>query len=72
MTNTHMLRAIINEKGIKYSKIADELGISSYALQKKIENRNEFKPSEINKLCNILSIKSLQIKENIFFTNQVD
>ncbi len=72
MTDTNMLRAIIKKKGLKYTKIAEKLGITGYSLQKKIENKSEFKASEINKLCEILDIKLLQTKEALFFTKPVD
>lgn len=67
MTNTKLLEDLINKSGFKRSFIADKLGLSTYGLQLKIQGNNEFKPSEIEKLCELLKITSLNLKENIFF-----
>lgn len=72
MTNTLELRKLISEKGIKYIHIAEKLGITSYSLQLKIENKNEFKQSEIGKFCDVLNIESLEEKERLFFAKDVD
>ena len=69
MTDSAKLREIILNSGIKYKTIAEKLGISSYALQLKIDNKNEFKSSEIKVLCEILGITSLKMKESIFFAD---
>lgn len=71
MTNTKMLREIIKNRGIKLKYIAECLEISTYGLQLKIENKKEFKASEINKICTILNITSLKEKEEIFFNNML-
>lgn len=72
MTNTKELLCEINNSGLKRSWIADKLGLSYYGLQKKIQNENEFKASEIMMLCNILHIVSSERKEEIFFAPNVD
>ena len=72
MTDTLALREIIAASGLKYKSIADSLGITPYALQNKIENVTEFKSSEVKKMCELLGIKSLKLKEEIFFTTKVD
>lgn len=56
MTNTSALRDAVAKSGLKYGKIAGEMGISSYTLQKKIDNKVEFKASEIVKLSDLLSL----------------
>ncbi len=71
MTDTVTLRREIEKNGLKYKHIALQLGITPYGLQKKIKNNTEFKAREIAKLCDILSL-SLEMKEKIFFTNQVE
>ena len=38
MTDSERLRKIIKKSGYKMYKIAEELGISPYSLQKKIDN----------------------------------
>ena len=72
MTNTNELLREINNSGLKKSWIAEKLGLSYHGLQKKINNDNEFKASEIMMLCDILHIVSADRKEEIFFANNVD
>lgn len=72
MTNTKLLRETIKDSGLKLQAIADKLGISRFSLQLKIDNRFQFKSEEIQELCKILEITSLQEKEDIFFANEVD
>lgn len=72
MTDTKILRNLITESGLKYQHIAQMLDLSTYGLQKKIDNVNEFKASEIFKLCQILDIEDKDLKERIFFALQVD
>lgn len=68
MTNTKLLRKLIRERGLKLKYVAECLGLSSYGLVLKIENKCEFKTSEVMALCDLLSIKSLKQKEEIFFS----
>lgn len=67
MTNTEMLNKVINESGLKLSAIMEQMNINAYeTLRAKIENRREFKASEIEKLCEILNLNRDQ-REAIFF-----
>ena len=67
MTDTERLREAIEKSGMKISWILECIGIKSYAtLQAKIENRQEFKASEIKSLCEILHLNADQMNE-IFF-----
>lgn len=73
MTNTALLEEKIRESGYKKSYIAKAIGLkSAFGLAKKIRNENEFKAREINALCDLLKIESLEEKERIFFANHVD
>ena len=72
MTNTKLLLEWIDRSGYKRSYIAAQLGISTFGLQRKIENASEFKPSEINALCKLLKITALREKERIFFAEKVE
>lgn len=72
MTDTTKLREMIRERGLKLKFIAEKLGITTYGLKLKIENEHEFKPSEIVIMCDILDIKSLKVKEEIFFVKNDD
>ena len=67
MTNTELLKEKIKLSGYKRSFIAQQLGISTYCLAQKIDNKTEFKASEINALCGLLHIVSPEEKEAIFF-----
>lgn len=66
MTDTKALRAVISESGLKYKRIAAEMGICPYSLQKKIDNKAEFKASEIVKLASLLSLSNSD-RNSIFF-----
>lgn len=72
MTNSKELRRLIHDKGLKLQYIAKELGISPYGLSLKINNKNEFKTSEVAVMCELLDIKNLRQKESIFFASTVD
>lgn len=72
MTNTSALRGLIEKKGMKMKYVAEYLGLSAYGFQLKIENRQEFKTSEVTALCELLSISSLEDKECIFFVLKDD
>lgn len=67
MTNTKLLRSIIDKKGLKMKYVAERMGLSAYGFQLKVENKKEFKTSEVTALCDILEIESLEQKEKIFF-----
>lgn len=73
MTNTELLEKKIDKSGYKKSYIAKAIGLkSAFGLAKKIRNESEFKAKEINKLCELLKIESLEEKERIFFAKNVD
>ena len=67
MTNSELLKKIIDESGLKIGFIADYVGISSQLLWKKINNLTPFNQYEIDKMCDVLRITSLRQKESIFF-----
>lgn len=67
MTNSEQLERAIKKRGLKKNYIAKQLGVSAYGLFLKINNENEFKASEIQKLSFLLNL-SLEEKEQIFFT----
>ena len=67
MTNTALLEAKIAESGLKKNYIAKTIGLSPYGLARKIRNESEFKSGEIDGLCEVLQISSLEEKDLIFF-----
>ena len=74
MTDIKKLNDIIKESGLKKTYIAEQLGISKASFGAKANGKGEFKVREVIVLCKILGIRSLQKKEDIFFSfsNSVD
>lgn len=66
MTNTTMLEKYIEDSGYKKSFIAKQIGISSYALSLKINNKSEFKGTEMTIISKLLKIDS-KTRDAIFF-----
>lgn len=64
MTDTNKLKAKIMESGLTQEKVAKMLGISCQSLSYKINNKIDFKATEINNLCRILDISN---KDDYFF-----
>ena len=71
MTNKDLLEKYIEKSGYKKSFIAKKLGITSYGFLLKINNKSEFKASEIGILCKLLKI-SVEERMAIFFAKEVD
>ncbi len=57
MTDTKKLKARMVELGFTAAQIADMLGISRQSFSLKLNNKVEFKASEITKISDVLSIK---------------
>lgn len=51
MTDTHLLRYYIHKNGDTVEVLANYLGIGRVALSSKINNRSEFKQSEIRRIA---------------------
>ena len=68
MTNTSLLEQYIEKSGYKRSYIAKQLGLTTYGLALKINNKSEFKASEMKTLCELLQIPARD-KEAIFFAD---
>ena len=66
MTNTSLLLRCIEESGLKKGFIAKHLGITTYSLSKKINNKTEFKGSEMEKMGKLLNLDNRQ-RDRIFF-----
>lgn len=62
----------MKKKALNVKYVAERLGLSSYGLSLKIDNKQEFKTSEVSALCELLEIKSLEQKEKIFFNLKDD
>lgn len=72
MTDTYRLKKIIDSSGFRIDHIAKELNLSRQGLYNKINNRYEFKTSEVEKICKLLGISSLKEKERIFYARKDD
>ena len=72
MTDTALLKAKIKGSGLKIAYIAEQMGLSRYGLYLKINGENEFTVGEVQCLCNLLRIDSLEEREDIFFAQKVD
>lgn len=68
MTDTNKLKAKLSEYCLTNEKIADMLGISTPSFSYKLNNKVEFKASEIKALCKILNITD---KDAYFFCDQI-
>lgn len=66
MTDTKLLEEAIDRSGLKKGKIAERLGISRAGLINLINNRAEFRASQIMILCDLLGLTTDQ-REAIFF-----
>lgn len=72
MTDSAALKELIKAKGLKLKFVADFLGLTSYGFALKLNNKQEFKTSEVAALCDLLEIKSLKEKESLFFKQKDD
>lgn len=67
MTNKELLEKAIREKGLKKAFLAEKIGLTPAGFYNCLNNKAEFKASQINTLCDLLGIEDLQTKEAIFF-----
>jgi transcriptional regulator with XRE-family HTH domain len=64
MTNTNLLAAAIKAKGLTQQDVAEVLNITLSTFNYKLNNKSEFKASEIMALCTMLDIIDVN---SIFF-----
>lgn len=69
MTNKELLEKAIEAKGLKKRFLAQAIGLTPAGFYNCLNNRAEFKASQINTLCDLLGIKDLAEKEAIFFAD---
>ena len=72
LTNTKLLKEWIKKSGLKQEFIAEKLNLSSYGFARKRDNLSKFDAAEINVLCDILNIDSLEDRFAVFFAKDVD
>lgn len=71
MTDTLAFKAYLVRRGYTVQSLADELGIAACSLSYKMNNKREFKPSEIVAIKRILNMTSEE-RDAIFFADTVD
>ena len=71
MTDTALLREKIEQSGYKLRFICEKLGLSWGGLANKIENRTEFRQSEIGALTELLQLTE-EDRKQIFFASNVE
>ena len=67
MTDTFELEKAIRQKGLSKKQVAKELGLTEQGFLLKLNNTNEFKASEIQKICVLLDCS-----RDIFFVQNVN
>jgi len=72
MTDTKLLKEKIRASGYKLNFLAEKMGLSRQGLYLKINNTNEFTTGEVETLCELLGIDSLEERSAIFFAKAVD
>lgn len=63
MTDCKALRNVIDDKGVKHCKIAEVLGVSRQAFQRKLAGDYQFKLSEIVKIRDFLNLTDDQLRD---------
>ena len=72
MTDTALLKKYIDRSGLKQKFIAEQIGLTSWGFARKRDNLGEFKPSEIDALCILLHIDTLEDRFAVFFAKEVE
>lgn len=67
MTNVKLLDEKIRQSGLKKKYLAERIGVSRGTLCSLLNNKTEFKISQIRVLCEILDIKDDETIRAIFF-----
>lgn len=67
MTNLKLLEEKIKASGLKKAYIADKIGVSASTFSALMNNRAEFKASQISAICKILDIQDNAEIRAIFF-----
>ena len=71
MTHSAKLKGKIVESGLNQTWIAEQLGMTLATFNYKVNNKTEFKASEIKKLAEILHLTADEVKE-LFFADKVE
>lgn len=71
MTNTAVLKEVMNKSGFRLQFIAEKCGLTYQGLMNKVNNHTAFNAPEIMALRNLLNL-SPEEAEDIFFASNVD
>lgn len=71
MTNREKLKGKIVENGLTQEQLADMLGITIATFNYKVNNKSEFKASEIKKLAEVFHLTDEEVNA-IFFADKVE
>ena len=71
MTHSAKLKGKIVESGLNQTWIAEQLGMTLATFNYKVNNKTEFKASEIKKLAEIRHLTADEVKE-LFFADKVE
>lgn len=71
MTNSAKLKGKMVESGLNQTRIAEQLGMTIASFNYKVNNKTEFKASEIKKLSEILHLTNDDVNA-IFFADKVE
>ena len=66
MTDTYELEKLIRMNGFTKKEVAQRLGLSEQGFLLKLNNRSEFKASEIDAICRMLELEN----NDLFFCTQ--
>ncbi len=69
MTNTNELKKAIERKGLKNNYLAAQMGVSIGTFSRKLNNKVEFRLSEIKCLWKILELTGEEVN-SIFFSQK--
>lgn len=71
MTDSKAFRAYLMMRGWTLERLAENLGIAACTLSYKVNNKRQFKPTEIVAIKNLLGMTP-QERDNIFFAECVE
>ena len=67
MTNIQMLEEKIQQSGLKKAYIAKKIGVTPSTFSALLNNKSEFKASQIRTICSVLNIQDDAEIKAIFF-----
>lgn len=67
MTDTKLLDSKIESSGLRIGFICAKMGISRQGFDNKRKNKTQFKPTEIDMLCELLGVRTITERYAIFF-----